>query len=63
MKGALTYLIQFITNEKVNNVLNIPLLIITLAVLLIALWVCIVISRKNKLYIKNKDDKKDNAYT
>ena len=63
MKGVLTYLIQFITDEQVNNILNIPLLIITLVALLIALWICIVISKKNKLYIRNKEDKKDNAYT
>lgn len=63
MQGVLTYLIQFITDEQVNNILNIPLLIITLVTLLIALWICIVISKRNKLYIRNKEDKKDNAYT
>lgn len=61
MKGVLSVFINFLSDKQHNGNVNMPLLIITLIVLLAALWICIEISRKNKLYINNKQKNKDNA--
>lgn len=63
MKGFLTFIINFFTDDYISSVMNIPLLVITLIALLVSLWICIAISKKNKLYINRNKDKKDNAYT
>lgn len=63
MKGILSTLANFFVDKKYTGSMNIPLLIIILAVLLTALWICIIISKRNRLYINSKNDNKDNAYT
>ena len=63
MKGILSTLANFFAEKKYTGSMNIPLLVIILAVLLTALWICIVISKRNRLYINSKNDDKDNAYT
>lgn len=66
MKGILAELINFFSDRQGTSNMNLPLFAITVAVLTIALLICIIVSRKNKLYINNKKvnkDNKDNAYT
>ncbi len=63
MRVILSNIINFLSDRQFGGRLNLTVLVITLIALLIALWICIVISRKNKLYINYKEDKKDNAYT
>jgi ribose/xylose/arabinose/galactoside ABC-type transport system permease subunit len=62
MKGILSSIINFFSDKQAAGIVNIPLFIVTLVILLVALWICIIISRKNRLYIRQKKDKKDNAY-
>ncbi len=63
MKGVFLFLVNFFTDGRADEIVNVPLLIITVSILLIALWICIGISKKNRLYIRQKKDEKDNAYT
>lgn len=63
MKGILSSIVSFFSDKQAAGNVNIPLFIVTLVILLVALGLCIIISRKNRLYIRRKDDKKDNAYT
>jgi len=52
MKVIHNMMVQVIDYSQSTIGFNLPLLVITVAVLLLALTVCIHISRKNKLYIK-----------
>jgi hypothetical protein len=63
MKGICTFLVHFFIGSNTDKIVNMPLLFITLIILLTALWICIKISRKNRLYIHPKKDDKDNAFT
>lgn len=63
MKGFLSSLMNFFVDRQYTGKVNLSFLVIIVVVLLIALWICIAISKKNKLYINYKKEDKDNAYT
>lgn len=63
MKALLTFFNSKFTEKYNFGVVNIPLLIIILLTLLAALSLCIVISKRHRLYVGKKEDKKENAYT
>jgi len=55
MSRILTFISDFLTNNQdANNRINVSLLIIVLVGLLIALYICIIISKKNQLYGRKK---------
>lgn len=55
MKGVIISVINFFMDDQVISIMNFPLLLIILIILLVALGICIIISRKNKLYITSKE--------
>lgn len=63
MKAAYTLVVRLVEESRKATGLNLPLLILILTVLIVALAICIHISRKNKLYIKpNKQEPLNIAY-
>lgn len=62
MKGVFSSLINFFIDKQYNGDVNWLLFVIVIAILLAALWICITISKRNRLYINYKKDDKDNAY-
>lgn len=60
MKAILTFIVQFFTESQDTYSIKVPALLLVLMVLLIALWICMVITKKNRLYIKPKE--KDNIF-
>ena len=54
MKEVFSFIIQFLTENQDKHTINMPVLILALVILSIALWICIVVSKKNKLYIRQK---------
>ena len=57
MKGVLVFIVKFIEESRMNSI-NLPALLVALAVLFLAFGICITISKKNKLYIKPKRQEK-----
>lgn len=51
--------------NQIPEIMNIPLLVITVVILLIALGICMFISKRHKLFFRKKRDKKekDKTYT
>lgn len=56
-KAILAFILSFL-NEGKESSINIPALLIALVVLFIAFGICMTISSKNKLYIKQKKEDK-----
>ncbi len=58
MKVVLNFFTRLLSSKQdVAYQINIPVLIIVIGLLLAALGLCILISRKNRLYINNKKQK------
>ncbi len=58
MKVILNFITQLLTSKQdVSYQINVPVLIVVISLLLAALGLCILISRKNRLYIHNKKQK------
>ncbi len=57
MGAILTFFVRFFTESQDTNNIKVPLFIVVLIILLIALGVSVILSRKNRLYIKT--DTKD----
>jgi|GEM_PF-4348379 hypothetical protein len=55
-------IITFFTENQGSEPMNIPILVVALVVLLIALWICVIISKKNKLYVHHKKKSQKKAY-
>lgn len=56
MNALLTYLVKFLAGSRETNNINLPVLVTALVVLLVALWICILVSKKNRLYISLKEN-------
>jgi preprotein translocase subunit SecG len=63
MKGILSSITDFFTDKQITGIMNIRLFVITIVILLIALGICMLISKRNRLYFRKKENKKDNAYS
>ena len=59
MKEVISFIISFFTEHQEGQVIKLPVLVISFVVLFIALWICIAVSRKNRLYIRPKKKDKD----
>lgn len=55
-------IITFFTEKQGTEAVDVPLMVISILVLLIALGICVIISKKNKLYIHHKKKSQKKAY-
>jgi flagellar biogenesis protein FliO len=62
MEESLSLLVEFVTAKQNVSTINFPVLIVIIGLLLAALWVCIRISKRNRLYI-NKTKKYKKLHT
>ena len=60
MQGTLTIVNE---NQHMGPVFNLPLFMVAILILLIALIICIRITRRNRLYIHHKKKPREKVYT
>ena len=62
MQYSLTFAITLLKEGQVIKSFNLPLFIAVILVLLIALYICVRITRRNRLYIHHKKKPRSKAY-